>query len=47
MNAMGPKEATQGRSLKSYEDLDAQPSGGSNAGAAAAAAAGGGAELDY
>jgi hypothetical protein len=48
MNAMGPREATQGRSIKSYEDLDAQPSGGGdNAGAAAAAAAGGGAELDY
>ncbi|EXJ56419.1 hypothetical protein A1O7_06762 [Cladophialophora yegresii CBS 114405] len=47
MNAMGPREATQGRSIKSYEDLDAQPSGGSSAGAAAAAQAGGGAELDY
>ena len=47
-NAMGPREATQGRSIKSYEDLDAQPSGaGGGAGAAAAAAAGGGAELDY
>ena len=44
-NAMGPREATQGRSIKSYEDLDAAPSGG--AGAATAAAAGGGAELDY
>ncbi|KIW77549.1 hypothetical protein Z517_09995 [Fonsecaea pedrosoi CBS 271.37] len=48
MNAMGPREATQGRSIKSYEDLDAQPnSGGGNVGAAAAAQAGGGAELDY
>ena len=48
MNAMGPREATQGRSIKSYEDLDAQPTGGGGgAGAAAAAAAGGGAELDY
>ena len=47
-NAMGPREATQGRSLKSYEDLDAAPSGGGgNAGAAAATQAGGGAELDY
>lgn len=48
MNAMGPREAVQGRSIKSYEDLDAQPNGGgSAAGAAAAAQAGGGAELDY
>jgi hypothetical protein len=43
--AMGPREAVQGRSIKSYEDLDAQPGAGS-AGAAAAAGAGG-AELDY
>jgi len=47
MNAMGPREAVQGRSIKSYEDLDAQPGGGGGQGAAAAAAAGGGAELDY
>lgn len=49
MNAVGPREAVQGRSIKSYEDLDAQPNGGgSGAGAqAAAAAASGGAELDY
>lgn len=47
MNAMGPREAVQGRSLKSYEDLDAQPSGGSGGGAQAAAQAGAGAELDY
>ena len=45
MNAMGPREAVQGRSIKSYEDLDAQPGGGGGAGAAAAAGAG--AELDY
>lgn len=37
----GPREAVQGRSIKSYEDLDAQPSnGGGGTGA-------GGAELDY
>ena len=48
MNAMGPREAVQGRSIKSYEDLDAQPNGGgSGGGAQAAAHAGGGAELDY
>lgn len=48
LNAMGPREAVQGRSIKSYEDLDAQPNGGTgSAGAAAAAQAGGGAELDY
>ncbi|KIV92183.1 hypothetical protein, variant [Exophiala mesophila] len=49
MNAMGPREAVQGRSIKSYEDLDAQPSngGGGAAGAQAAAAAGASAELDY
>jgi hypothetical protein len=46
-NAMGPREAVQGRSIKSYEDLDAQPSGGGGAGASAAAQAGAGAELDY
>ena len=28
MNAMGPREAVQGRQIKSYEDLDAQPGGG-------------------
>jgi hypothetical protein len=49
MNAIGPREAVQGRSIRSYEDLDAVPAGGSNGAgaAAAAAAAGGGAELDY
>ncbi|EXJ88586.1 hypothetical protein A1O1_05516 [Capronia coronata CBS 617.96] len=48
MNAVGPREAVQGRSIKSYEDLDAQPNGGGGAaGAHAAAQAGAGAELDY
>lgn len=47
MNAMGPREAVQGRSIRSYEDLDAQPSNGTGGGAQAAAAAGAGAELDY
>ncbi|KIW21297.1 hypothetical protein PV08_01877 [Exophiala spinifera] len=48
MNAMGPREAVQGRSIKSYEDLDAAPNGsGSGTGAQAAAQAGAGAELDY
>ena len=47
MNAMGPREATQGRSIKSYEDLDAQPSGGGGGRDAASAQTGGGAELDY
>jgi hypothetical protein len=46
MNAMGPREATQGRSIKSYEDLDAAPSGGGG-GREAATAGGQGAELDY
>ena len=46
--AMAPTEAIQGRSIKSYEDLDAQPSlGGVGSGAAAGAAAGASAELDY
>ena len=41
----GPREAVVGRSIKSYEDLDAQPAtGGTGAGGAAGA---GGAELDY
>ncbi|KAL2444760.1 hypothetical protein ABEF95_017229 [Exophiala dermatitidis] len=48
MNAVGPREAVQGRSIKSYDDLDAQPNGaGGGAGAQAAAQAGSGAELDY
>ena len=46
-HAMGPRESVQGRSIKSYEDLDAQPNGGSGGGAQAAAQAGAGAELDY
>lgn len=45
--AMGPREAVQGRSIKSYEDLDAQPGGGAGGRDAATAAAGGAAELDY
>lgn len=45
--AMGPREAVAGRSIKSYEDLDAQPGVGGGAGAQAAQAAAGGAELDY
>lgn len=49
MNVIGPKEAVQGRAIRSYDDLDAPPSGGSNerAAASAAAAAGGGDSLDY
>ncbi|KIX01388.1 uncharacterized protein Z518_09113 [Rhinocladiella mackenziei CBS 650.93] len=48
LNAVGPREAVQGRSIKSYEDLDAQPNGGGGgSGARAAADTGGGAELDY
>jgi len=50
LNAIGPKEAVQGRAIRSYEDLDAQPSGGSNGmtGDRAAAAAGAGSDsLDY
>ena len=49
LNAVGPREAVQGRSIKSYEDLDAAPGGvnGSAAGAGAAANATAGAELDY
>ena len=41
----GPREAVMGRAIKSYEDLDAQPSsGGTGANGVAGA---GGAELDY
>ena len=51
MNMIGPKEAVQGRAIRSYDDLDAQPAGGSNnaidRAAAAAAAAGSGDSLDY
>lgn len=39
-----PREAVQGRSIKSYEDLDAQPSQGVGTGAVGGS---GGAELDY
>ncbi|KAL9623153.1 MAG: hypothetical protein Q9160_002468 [Pyrenula sp. 1 TL-2023] len=41
--AMGPREAVQGRSIKSYEDLDAQPAAAATGGATNA----GGGELDY
>jgi hypothetical protein len=41
----GPREAVQGRSIKSYEDLDAQPASGGNAGGGGGGADGG--ELDY
>jgi hypothetical protein len=50
MNVRGPPEATQGRSIKSYEDLDAQPDGGratGNVRGGAAADDNAGAELDY
>lgn len=39
-----PREAVQGRSIKSYEDLDAQPTQGNGTGATGGS---GGAELDY
>jgi len=41
----GPREAVQGRSIKSYEDLDAQPATGG--GQSGTGSVGGGAELDY
>ncbi|RMZ77997.1 hypothetical protein DV737_g4077, partial [Chaetothyriales sp. CBS 132003] len=44
--AMGPEEAIQGRSIKRYDDLDAQPTGGSGR-RMDAAATNGSAELDY
>lgn len=49
MNVIGPKEAVQGRAIRSYDDLDAPPAGGSGEqrAAAAAAAASGGDALDY
>lgn len=50
MNVIGPKEAVQGRQLRSYEDLDAMPSGGTSNGTARNAGGGAGAEdasLDY
>ena len=46
LESMGPAEAFQGRSIKRYDDLDAQPSGGPG-GRMDATAANGGAELDY
>lgn len=46
MNAIGPREAVQGRSIRSYEDLDAQPAG-SGVGAGLGGPAGQGEELDY
>lgn len=45
VNAIGPREAIQGRTIKSYEDLDAQPAGQSNGGRPIPG--GGNAELDY
>ena len=50
MNVIGPKEAVQGRAIRSYDDLDAPPAGGVAGGdrsAAAAAAGGSGDTLDY
>lgn len=49
MNMIGPKEAVQGRAIRSYDDLDAQPAGGNNTSGdrAAAAAAAAGDTLDY
>jgi hypothetical protein len=46
VNAIGPREAIQGRTIKSYEDLDAQPSGQSN-GAGRPMGGSGEATLDY
>lgn len=46
MNVIGPKEAVQGRAIRSYDDLDAPPAGGSND-RAAATAGDGGDTLDY
>lgn len=43
----GPREAVQGRSIKSYEDLDAQPPSGGAAGGGGGGSGAGGAELDY
>jgi hypothetical protein len=45
VNAIGPREAFQGRSIKSYEDLDAAPAGQTNGGRPMGGD--GGAELDY
>jgi hypothetical protein len=48
-NVQGPREATIGRSIKSYEDLDAQPDGGRGMGNERGGTidASAGAELDY
>ena len=46
VNAIGPREAFQGRSIKSYEDLDAVPAGQTNGGGRPMGGDGG-AELDY
>jgi hypothetical protein len=46
INAVGPREAVQGRTIKSYEDLDAAPAGGAN-GSGRPMGGDGGAELDY
>lgn len=45
--AVGPPQATQGRSIKSYEDLDAQPDGGRPGAAVGGGGGADGAELDY
>ena len=47
VNAIGPREAIQGRTIKSYEDLDAVPSGQSNGGGGRPMGGDAGAELDY
>ena len=49
LNAQAPIEAVKGRSIRSYEDLDAQPDGGRGSGAlrGSAVEANAGAELDY
>lgn len=48
LNVIGPKEAVQGRAIRSYDDLDAPPAGGANNDSrAAAAAAANNDTLDY
>ena len=48
LNALVPTEAVRGRSIRSYEDLDAQPAGGTtSAGRPGAVEANAGVELDY
>lgn len=48
MNMIGPKEAVQGRAIRSYDDLDAPPAGGAAGGDRnAAAAAASNDTLDY